>query len=53
MFSSQHLFVILNFVLEHCFADVTVQVATLEKEQGIYIPLLVARQFNGIVSIAN
>ena len=53
MFCSQHLFVTLNFVLEHCFTDVTVQVTTLEKEKGIYIPLLVARPFNGIVSIAN
>jgi len=53
MFSSQHDFVILNYASEHCFADMTVQLATLEKERGIYIPLLGARQFNGIVSIAN
>jgi len=52
-FSSQHLFVILNFASEHCFADVTVQLAALEKEPWIYTPLLVARQFNGNVSIAN
>jgi hypothetical protein len=50
--SSKHLFVI-NFASEHCFADVTVQLATLEKDQGIYIPLLVARQFNRIVNVVN
>lgn len=52
-FSSQYLLVILNFASEHCFAEVILQLATLEKEEGIYIPLLVARQFNGIVSIVN
>ena len=52
-FSSWHLLVILNIASEHCFEDAIVQLATLEKEEGIYIPLLVARQFNGIVSTAN
>jgi hypothetical protein len=51
--SSQHLFVIINFASKHCFTDVTVQLSTLEKYQVIYIQLLVARQFNGIVSAAN
>jgi hypothetical protein len=37
----------------HYFTDVTVQVGTSGKEQGIYIPLLVAGQVNGIVSIVN
>jgi hypothetical protein len=38
---------------EHCFAEVSLQLATVEKEEGIYISLLVARQFNGMVSVAN